>query len=461
MKKYLLPIYHKLPPAIKNAAASWYGSRRNSWRYNEHTDRLVAEAKERESWSHDRWQAYQQERLAYVLHRTRHHVPYYQKYWGERERKGDASGWQQLENWPILTKEEVRTHNTAFLAADCNPKKMYSEHTSGSTGKPLSVWWSRETTQNYYALFERRIRHWHDLHRDEDYLLLGGQLIVPGSQDKPPFWVRNKAMHQLYMSAYHLSPDNIAHYAKAIRDFHPGYMYGYASTMYNLARLIEEQRLEVPKLKAAISNAETYFDYQQETISRVFGCKPVNTYGMSELVAAGNTFDSQSMLLWPEVGIMEVLDYDKDQSVHKQEGRFICTSLINADMPLIRYEVGDGGTVENCDSDDPIRYKKITSIGGRIDDLIITTDGRKIGRMDPIFKAGLAISEAQIIQEDYEDFRILVVPTEGFSAKDEKIIESNFMQRVGEGKLRIERVQEIPRTSMGKYRSVISKVNKD
>lgn len=460
MKKYLLPIYHKLPPAVKNAVASWYGGRRNSWRYDETTDRRVAKAMERESWNREQWDDYQQKRLAHILNRARHHVPYYKKYWDARTGESEADAWKNLDNWPVLTKDEVRDHNREFLANDCDPKSMYSEHTSGSTGKPLSVWWSKNTTLEYYALFERRIRHWHGLHRKDDYLLLGGQLIVPGNQQKPPFWVKNQAMHQLYMSAYHLSPTNIGHYAGAIRGFGPQYVYGYASTMYNLARLIEENGLEVPSLKAAISNAEFFFDYQQETISRVFRCKPVNTYGMSELVAAGNTHDGQNIILWPEVGLMEVFDYDRDQPV-TGEGRFICTSLINDDMPLIRYEVGDGGSVEDCTVEDRIRYKKITSIGGRIDDFIITTDGRKIGRMDPIFKAGLAISEAQIIQEDYEDFRILVVPADGFSARDEKIIKDNFMQRVGEGKVRIEKVKEIPRSAMGKYRSVISKIKKD
>lgn len=462
MKKALLPLYQKMPAFIKNAATSWYGARRNRWRYNENSEALIAAAADRDNFSAQQWADFQNERLEYVLHRARYHVPYYRAYWDKQA--GNSEEWKKLENWPILTKEEVRNNNLAFVADDCDIKKMYMERTSGSTGKPVTVYWSKETTENYYAIFERRMRNWHGVTRHDDYAMLGGQLIKSATQTKPPFWVKNKAMNQLYMSCYHLAPQFAPYYAKALREYAPRYMYGYASAMYLLAKLVLEQKLEVPQMKYAISNAEFYFDYQQKAIKEAFNCEAVNTYGMSELAAAGCTFGAQDIYLWPDVGIMEVFDYKDNTPVadESQEGRFICTSIINPDMPFIRYEVGDGGIVNNCRPDEKLQYKKITRIGGRIDDVILTEDGRYISRLDALFKTHeLNIIEAQVVQEEKDVFRILVVPGTGYSQQDRDIIESNFRKRVGSGKLTFESVEAIPRTAAGKYKAIVSKLKKD
>ena len=75
----------------------------SSWRYGPESERLVEEALEREGWSPARWRSWQEERLAYVLHRAITQVPYYRAQWAERRRHGDGSSSELLENWPILT----------------------------------------------------------------------------------------------------------------------------------------------------------------------------------------------------------------------------------------------------------------------------------------------------------------------------------------------------------------------
>ena len=45
---------------------------------------------------------------------------------------------------------------------------------------------------------------------------LGGQVVTPGRQQEPPFWVWNGGLKQLYMSSYHLAPKLIEHYLDAL-----------------------------------------------------------------------------------------------------------------------------------------------------------------------------------------------------------------------------------------------------
>ena len=211
MHDKLLRLYHRLPYPLRVLAASGRGYYLRWWRYGPETERLVAEALERETWSPARWQAWQQERLALVLHRAAKKVPYYREQWSARRRRGDRAAWEYLENWPILEKEHIRQNPRAFVADDCQIQKMYHEHTSGSTGKPLDLWWSRATVKAWYALFEARWRRWYGVSRQDRWAILGGQLVAPVQTRRPPFWVWNAALQQLYLTSYHLAPDLLTH----------------------------------------------------------------------------------------------------------------------------------------------------------------------------------------------------------------------------------------------------------
>jgi len=70
-------VYHRLPYPLRVLAASVRGYYLRWWRYGPETERLVEEALERETRSPQQWKVWQEERLAYVLHRARHKVPYY------------------------------------------------------------------------------------------------------------------------------------------------------------------------------------------------------------------------------------------------------------------------------------------------------------------------------------------------------------------------------------------------
>jgi phenylacetate-CoA ligase len=156
MSNWKMQVYHALPPVMRNVVASMRGYHLRRWRYGPETDALVEAALERESWSHDRWKAWQEERLAYILHRAATQVPYYRQQWTQRRRQGDTVAWDRLENWPILEKQALRAEPEAFVVDDCTHADMFHEHTSGTSGKPLDLWWSKATVQGWYAMLDAR-----------------------------------------------------------------------------------------------------------------------------------------------------------------------------------------------------------------------------------------------------------------------------------------------------------------
>ena len=229
-------VFNILPPAFKNLAASLRGHQLNWWRYGKDTERLVEEALKRESWSADQWNEWREERLAFILERARKTVPYYKEYWDAR---GDSDDWKDLTNWPVLEKSELRKSSESFVAGDVMKFLMYCDHTGGTTGTAQNIWLRRQTIHRQYALFEARVRRWNGLSLSDSWGMLGGQLVVPYSRNKPPFWVWNSGMNQLYLSPYHLSSDLMGFYVEAISKYGLKYLLGYPSALNTLARWIE------------------------------------------------------------------------------------------------------------------------------------------------------------------------------------------------------------------------------
>ena len=456
MNSLLLKLYHRLPPVARSAAATLHGFYLRSWRYGPDYERLVAEALEREQWSAARWSRWREERLAYVLHRAATRVPFYREQWKARRRAGDHSSWEVLENWPILQKESLRLEPRAFLADDCDPRRMLHEFTSGTTGKAIELWKGRAAVELLYALAAVRIRRWHGVSRGDRYAIIGGQLVAPVGQRRPPFWVWNAALQQLYMSSYHLAPDLIPHYLDALARYRVRFLFGYTSSLYALAR--EALRLggQARRMAVAITNAEPVDDHERTTIGAAFACPVRESYGMAENAAAASECEHGRLHLWPEVGHVEVFE-DASPVPAGVVADLVCTGLLNADMPLIRYRLGDRGALAAADATCACgrTLPVLATVEGRSDDVLYTQDGRRIGRLDPVFKAGLALSEAQIVQEHLDQVRVRYVPTAGFGPEHGQSIVERLQARMGPVRVVLEPVTAVPRTANGKFRAVV------
>jgi phenylacetate-CoA ligase len=451
-----MQIFHKLPPWSRSLIASAHGFYLSSWRYDKRTEKIVEEALERDFWSDGQWKEWREDRLSLVLNRAATTVPYYRERWQKRRANGDRASWEYLENWDILEKQILRERAEKFVSDDCRRSKMYRDHTSGTTGTSLNLWSSADTVRLWYALFEARCRNWYGVSRHDRWAILGGQLIVPASNRKPPFWVWNGGLNQLYLSSYHLAPDLIDYYLDAIKKHGVTYILGYSSALYTLAQEVLRQNRTDIQFKVAIVNAEPLFDYQRETISQAFNCPVRETYGMAEIVAAASDCEHGKLHQWLDVGVLET-----DSKNESQIGDFICTGLVNSDMPLIRYRVGDCGILsdEKCECGRTLPV--IKKIEGRNDDVLWTADGRRIGRLDPVFKHNLPIKEAQIIQNTLTKITVRLVPFDGFSDNNSKDLSDRIRERMGNVDVEIEKVTKIPRTERGKFRAVMCELSAD
>ena len=254
------------------------------------------------------------------------------------------------------------------------------------------------------------------------------------------------------MSSYHLSPENIKFYVKELEKQNVKYLVGYPSSINEIAAWINKNNYEVPlTLKGIFTNAEPLLCHQRECIEKAFKCRVTQTYGSSEFALAASEDKEAKMQIWPQTGILEVLNPNEQGS-----GEFLVTGLINKTMPLVRYRIGDSGVVDG--SEDFPSY--ILSIDGRTDDLIRSSSGKIIGRLDPIFKKEIRIIEVQIVQEAIDRIVFRIVKGDGYSKSDEQLLLKEALKRLGdEFTITFDYASSIPRTKNGKFKSVVSLIN--
>lgn len=462
MNRFLLAAYQRLPYPGRSLAAGVWGRYLRRWRYGSETPSLVETALDRDSWSPSKWTRWQEERTSRLLHRAVTQVPYYRNLWAKRKQQGDSRSWEVLQHWPILSKETVRRQPEAFLADD-RPRSLFRVTTSGSTGTPLTLWRSRQTSIAWYALVEARLRRWNGVDRHHPWALLGGRLIARGDQQEPPFWVWASSLHQLYLSAFHLAPAHAKSYLDALSRHRVNHLLGYASAMSSLAHIVRQEGLEAPSLKVVISNGEPLFESQRALLLEVFRCPVRDTYGMAEIACAASECSAGRLHLWPEVGTLEILGEQGEENVPGgQTGRLVCTGTLNEDMPLIRYETGDLGALEALTAPCPCgrQMPVLARVAGRLEDLIVTPDGRRVSRFDAVFQGNLPIREAQLIQQRQDSVRALLVPGDGFGAKSQREVERRLRMRLGPAmEIKVEIVDRLEREKSGKLRAVISEVS--
>jgi phenylacetate-CoA ligase len=458
MRDQVLALYHRLPAPARSAAATLRGLYLHLWRYGPESDRLARQTLEHDTWSLDQWRLWREEALGRVLHRAATRVPYYRDLWEKRRRHGDRASHELLENWPVLEKDVLRNNARAFVADDCNIRRMFREQTSGTTGKPLEIWRTRKTVEALYAITGARTDRWHGIPRDARWARLGGQLVIPVSQRRPPFWVWNAVMRQLYLSTYHLAPDLIPHYLDALVRYRVVYLAGYTSSLVAIAHEVLRSGRDDLEMLAVFTNAEPLHAEQRDIISRAFRCPVRETYGMTETVAAASECQAGRLHLFPEVGHVEVWS-DGHRAPDGESGEFLCTGILNPDMPLIRYRVGDRGSLlsasKQCECGRTLPL--VGSIDGRSTDLLLTRDGRSIFWLNPVFY-GLPVRQSQIVQESLDRLTVRVDPAPGFGHGTERTIVERLRSRMGDVDVVLECVPEIPRTPNGKLQAVVCRV---
>lgn len=455
-------LYFKAPVLIQNIAISLYGLYWKKRRFGGDFEKEFELFRSRNRFSKQQWYEYQEKELRKLLVHSFTNVPFYKKkYTDAGFSLGDFQIFKlrDLNKLPFLEKEELRQFGkTKLLSNTKNKGDFYSS--SGSTGTPTSIYYSREFHQKWSAAFEVRIREWAGVSRYTPRGMIGGRKIV--KSNKPPYYRYNYFEKQTYFSAYHIGPSNINSYLKGIIDGKVEYMTGYAMSNYLLAKEFEKAGIIPPKMKAIITSSETLTNEMRRTLEKVYDCKVFDSYsGVEACSLISESYDGR-LFNSPDVGIIEVLDKKGNNVKENETGELISTGLLNYDQPLIRYKIGDRISLANVnDFNDQIQMPVIKSINGRIEDVITGPNGNIMVRFHSIFIDINGLIASQIIQQTISHIVLkLVIDNNYYNAvNSETIMTDRLKYQLGDSiNILFEYVNELPLTSSGKIKAVISRI---
>lgn len=456
MKGWTQRLYFASPVWAQNVFANAYGMRLRFLRYGDAQHRSLHQLLAGEGLSEDEIRLAQLETLRAVVRHAYATVPFY------RQRGVDGGHIAEvadLANLPILKKDELRARGDQLISTLFRDKKLHTIHTGGTTGKPLTVYCDRAALQRNYAFYERLLA-WAGIHPGDRRAVFAGRTIVPPAQQKPPYWRTNRFNNSLLFSSYHISAETLPAYIGELERYRPHLIDSYPSSAVAIARYILREGITTIRPRAIVTSSETLDDADRRVIAQAFACPVLDHYGSAEMAAFISQCENGRYHVNPEFGVVEILR-DGVPARAGETGEIVATGFINPVMPLIRYATGDLAEQDGSACSCGRAFPTIARIIGRLDDVVVTPEGRLIGRLDPIFKAGSSVQESRIVQDAADHVRLEIVPDGELPEHERADLLRELSARLGPAmRIDIVPVAQIPRTGSGKLRTVVNELSR-
>ena len=271
----------------------------------------------------------------------------------------------------------------------------------------------------------------------------------------------NRHWQQLYLSSYHISRRWVREYIDAIRRAGVVWLTGYGSAIAMLAESAMQEGLPPLKMKVVVVSGDTLQPGMRQSIEKYFQCRCFDHYGQAEGVCWIMECHHGRRHVVPEFGILEILNPAGQPAGPGQIGEMVATGLLNRGMPLIRYKLGDEAAWavdQRCPCGQP--FPVVERLEGRVDDYLVTEDGRQIGRLSTAMKRGPSIHSMQIVQTRPGQAFLLVRPGENYHPEQARLVRDDILERIGQFSIQIVELNEIPKTPTGKTRLVVRLTDK-
>lgn len=371
-----------------------------------------------------------------------------------------VNGGDTLDSWPFLEKESLRDGQHDFITG--NRWLSAPASTGGTTGIPLSLARSLNNVVFEQACQDRLIEQ---LGADPHgrIAILRGDNIKDPSDLKPPHWIKANGGRSLIFSSNVLNHETVLDYARALREFSPTLLCAYPTSLECLCRLLQQhgEKVQIP----SVLTSSEVLKREAWTLAReTLGCNLADYYGQAERVTFAYAFEPRVYRFLPSYGHVELRPFASDQIEDAGQGglyEIVGTSFWNNLMPLVRYRTGDLVRLPDQWGEREIEevtlgLRSFSGVLGREQEILVCPKGVRLTGIDQIPRDVSHILRIQVIQENLNEVRILVLPAPGYSESDAAQLLQNARAKVPDSmQLRIETAQWLERTPRGKTPLVI------
>jgi phenylacetate-CoA ligase len=370
---------------------------------------------------------------------------------------GDVSvaKWEEI---PVMRKIHFQKPLEERLSKGYTKKNVYINKTSGSSGDPLVFAKDKFCHALIWANIMRRF-DWYGI--DFNHSLQARFYGMPLD------FIANKKLrfkdflsHRYRFNIFDFSDAAMGRMLKKFQNTKFDYINGYTNSIVLLAKFLKSKQLFLsdicPSLKVCIVTSEMLFEDDKKLLQERFNIPIINEYGSAELDIIALESPENVWKVNSETLFVEILDENDCVLPYGQEGRIVVTSLYNKAHPMIRYEVGDIGVL---DEKSTLQHPILKKLIGRTNDVAVLPSGKKSPGMTfysitkKLFDDDGNVKEFVITQTKTDTFEIDYVSanelTEGEILNIKKVLgqflesglvyifnRKNFIERSKSGKLK-------------------------
>lgn len=434
-----------------------------------HTMRSLRELEESQWWPYERIQQLQSERLQRLIHHAYERVGYYRALMDAHGvSPSDIRTAADLSLLPVLAKAEVRQHLSELLADGFPRHELVVGRTGGSTGEPLSFYSSRESRLTRGIARALRAYEWAGIHPGDSIVSISGRRPAASSEEPKSQRVVRFLSRQVVEDSASLCDSSLPSVVERIAGRRPRALIGFPSTVCIIAEFIRDSGIPAPQVNAVVVGGEQLFDEQRSLLRDVFGTEPFSKYSSYESFDIATECNAhEGVHIAAEDIVVEIVDDEGKPVEPGRQGRIVITNLHEYGMPLIRYDIGDEGSLLGGACACGRSLPRLSTIVGKTGDTFYTPSGRRVSARSfrTAILVELGIRRFQFVQDALDHVTVRVVPNDGLSPSKAReldaAVKAHYASTLGDDvEIQVDIVDRIDPTPAGKHLFYISNVTR-
>lgn len=339
-------------------------------------------------------------------------VPYYKDMNFKESDFSVDTIYEDIMRLPIMTKDIIRREKDRLYPVNDVKDWTFDNTSGGTTGEPVKFRHSGrffDYDQGGKILFDE----WAGRKVGDSQIRLWGSErdIISGKKDwmnKIYRWCRN----ELFLNTFKMSDDVMEKYVGEINRVKPKMIMAYAQSARELAQYIEKNGLEIWSPNGIMTSAGNLDNDTYELLKRVFRCPVLNRYGSREMGdMACSCEKNEGLHINMLTSYIEVVDEDGNPCGKDTVGNIIVTSLVDYSMPLIRYQIGDRGSLSSHRCSCQRGWMVLKNIVGRTVDVFKNSKGELIDGeyFTHLFYTEKNVKQFQIVQDKINHITVKLV----------------------------------------------------